>query len=72
MPTNELDGDNVAAGMKFTTEYLKQHLQERLLRCVEMMLASISRDWESCGKASCARSRRCRGFVCEPGEEYDT
>jgi hypothetical protein len=36
---------------------------ERSLRSV---LTAIGRDYERCGKAACARSRRCRGFACEP------
>jgi hypothetical protein len=30
------------------------------------LLVAIGRDYEWCGKAACARSRRCRGFACEP------
>jgi hypothetical protein len=40
-------------------------------RCVALLLDAIGRDWRHCGKASCARARRCRGFACEleDGEE---
>ena len=35
--------------------------------CAEILLGQIARDHERCGKAACARSRRCRGFACVPG-----
>jgi hypothetical protein len=35
-------------------------------RCVALLAAAIGRDWRHCGKAACKRSRRCRGFACEP------
>jgi hypothetical protein len=31
-----------------------------------LIAIAASRDYERCGKAACARSRRCRGFACEP------
>jgi hypothetical protein len=37
-------------------------------RCVAKLIARIARDHERCGKAACVRSRRCRGFACEPGK----
>jgi hypothetical protein len=37
-------------------------------RCLVTLIAGIARDHQHCGKAACARSRRCRGFVCEPDE----
>ncbi len=36
------------------------------MRCVRSLLIALGRDYERCGKAACARSRRCRGFACEP------
>ncbi len=36
------------------------------MRCVRALLIALNRDYERCGKASCARARRCRGFACEP------
>jgi hypothetical protein len=41
-------------------------------RSIRTMLIAIGRDWERCGKAACARSRRCRGFVCEPEDDDET
>jgi hypothetical protein len=35
-------------------------------RCLRGLLVAIGRDYRHCGKAACARSRRCRGFACEP------
>ena len=35
-------------------------------RSLRSLLVAIGRDYEWCGKAACARSRRCRGFACEP------
>jgi len=46
-------------------EEFKRSLIARMRRCAEMIVAKIERSWEHCGKASCARSRRCRGFACE-------
>jgi hypothetical protein len=42
---------------------------DRAHHCVRMMLQWLGRDHEFCGKAACARSRRCRGFACEPDIE---
>lgn len=38
-------------------------------RSLRHLLIAIGRDYEDCGKAACARSRRCRGFACEQGLE---
>ena len=35
-------------------------------RSLRSLLVALGRDYEWCGKAACARSRRCRGFACEP------
>jgi hypothetical protein len=35
-------------------------------RCLALLVGVVARDWRHCGKAACARSRRCRGFACEP------
>jgi hypothetical protein len=35
-------------------------------RCLAKLVSHIACDHEHCGKAACARSRRCRGFACEP------
>jgi hypothetical protein len=40
-----------------------------LERALQTMLAGLSRDHQRCGKAACARSRRCRGTACEPDRE---
>jgi hypothetical protein len=40
-------------------------------RCLALLVGQVARDWRDCGKAACKRSRRCRGFACEPGrDEY--
>jgi hypothetical protein len=39
---------------------------DALERAVARMTRAVGRDWQHCGKAACLRSRRCRGFVCEP------
>lgn len=41
-------------------------IAQRILRVVHLILTGMNRDFERCGKASCARARRCRGFACEP------
>ena len=33
---------------------------------MRLLAIAAGRDYEHCGKAACARSRRCRGFACEP------
>lgn len=37
-----------------------------LERALRMLAVAAGRDYERCGKAACARSRRCRGFACMP------
>ena len=44
----------------------RQRAIHSAMRCIRTLLIALARDYERCGKASCARSRRCRGFVCEP------
>ncbi len=39
---------------------------DALERAVARMTRAVGRDWQHCGKAECLRSRRCRGFACEP------
>jgi hypothetical protein len=41
-------------------------IAQRVTRIVHLILTGMNRDFERCGKASCARARRCRGFACEP------
>ena len=43
---------------------LKRSVIERVSRCARAMASELERSWETCGKASCARSGRCRGFAC--------
>jgi hypothetical protein len=43
----------------------RRRIVERVARCVRLLAGAIGRDHERCGKAACARSRRCRGQVCE-------
>ena len=40
-------------------------------RCMRLLAIAAGRDYEHCGKAACARSRRCRGFACEPDDDDD-
>lgn len=35
------------------------------LRVIRRLLITLNRDHERCGKAACARSRRCHGVVCD-------
>jgi hypothetical protein len=49
-------------------ECLKERTLGRLSECIARFAGQIARDWAHCGKAACARSRRCRGFACEPDE----
>jgi hypothetical protein len=45
---------------------IRERIVERVLNASRYLLIAIGRDWERCGKAACKRSRRCRGFACEP------
>ena len=38
---------------------------DAVARCIRLLAVDAGRDYEHCGKAACARSRRCRGFACE-------
>jgi hypothetical protein len=38
---------------------------ESALRVIRTLLIAMNRDYERCGKAACARSRRCRGDACD-------
>ena len=38
---------------------------DALQRTMARLAGAIGGDWRRCGKAACARSRRCRGFACE-------
>jgi hypothetical protein len=50
---------------------IRERIVERVLNASRHLLIAIGRDWERCGKAACKRSRRCRGFACEP-EDFET
>ena len=39
---------------------------DALHRALSRLAGAAARDWRRCGKAACLRSRRCRGFACEP------
>ena len=39
---------------------------DAVARCMRLVAIAAGRGYEHCGKAACARSRRCRGFACEP------
>jgi hypothetical protein len=49
-----------------TLEHTRRRTLERMHRCLSRLLGAVARDWQSCGKAACLRSRRCRRLVCEP------
>ncbi|HUR57132.1 MAG TPA: hypothetical protein VM029_05455 [Opitutaceae bacterium] len=42
---------------------------DALQRVLTRLTGDVARDWQRCGKAACARSRRCRGFACKPETE---
>ena len=44
---------------------------DAVARCMRLIAIAAGRDYEHCGKAACARSRRCRGFACEPDSDDD-
>jgi len=46
-------------------------IEERVMRYLRARLVAIGRDYERCGKAACARTRRCRGLACEPDVSGD-
>ena len=50
---------------------IRRRAIEGIDRCRRKLLIALSRDYQHCGKASCARSRRCRGFACEPDVDGD-
>jgi hypothetical protein len=39
---------------------------DALYRALTRLVKASAQDWRHCGKAACLRSRRCRGFACEP------
>jgi hypothetical protein len=39
---------------------------DALYRALTRLVKASAEDWRHCGKAACLRSRRCRGFACEP------
>jgi hypothetical protein len=47
-------------------EALQDRIHDRVERCIRALLIAMGRDHLRCGKAACLRSRRCRGFACEP------
>jgi hypothetical protein len=58
--------DRPAAIASDEIQCLKARTFDRLARCIARLTGEIGRDWLRCGKAACARSRRCRGYACEP------
>jgi hypothetical protein len=45
---------------------IRERIVERVLNAQRRILIALGRDWERCGKTACKRSKRCRGFNCEP------
>jgi hypothetical protein len=52
-------------------ECTRERTLDRARRCVALLLSQIAGDHEHCGKAACRRSRRCRGFACEPDSNHE-
>ena len=44
----------------------RQRAFDALYRALDRLVRGAAEDWRHCGKAACLRSRRCRGFACEP------
>jgi hypothetical protein len=44
--------------------FLQQRTLDAIYRCVDRLLLEIGREWRDCGRAACARSRRCRRAFC--------
>jgi hypothetical protein len=49
--------------------HVRQRTLDAIDRCLALLVELAAEDWRRCGKAACARSRRCRGFACEPKME---
>jgi hypothetical protein len=68
--TTEAKTETMTADIDIETDDAIECTRKRTLdgaaRCLALMLGALARDWLYCGKASCARARRCRGFACEP------
>ena len=47
-------------------DMIRERITESVMHCLRLQLIAIGRDWQRCGKAACARTRRCRGLACEP------
>ena len=61
---NVIAGIDGAAGTGAIDAAFKNRLLARIHACARAMLVDVTRTWESCGKARCARARRCRGSAC--------
>ena len=61
---NGIAGIDDAIGTGAIDDVFKNRVIARIHACARAMLADVTRTWESCGKASCARSGRCRGSAC--------
>ena len=57
--------DMTAAATVDDIECTRRRTLGGIERCLALLAGAIARDWRHCGKAACARSRRCRGFACE-------
>ena len=71
--TNSMTGTKPAptAGREDDIDAIRQSAIDSTYRCIRLLLVSLGRDYQHCGKASWARSRRCRGFACEPDLDGD-
>jgi len=57
--------DETADTAKAALERTRRRTLDRLYRCLSLVVGSVARDWEHCGKAACRRARCCRGQICE-------
>ena len=49
----------------------RRRAADALVRTLDRLVRVAGEDWQQCGKAACRRSRRCRGFACEPVTDDD-
>ena len=65
-------GDNFETPQAAIDKASRSQALDAVYRCLDRMLASLARDYAHCGKAACARARRCRGFACKLEEDKET
>ena len=70
-PLDEEPLDDDAPMTHAETDAARDGALAALERSLRLMASQIAGDHRHCGKAACARSRRCRGFACEPHLDDD-